>query len=86
MGYVTEMSGKQYVNRSSSTPPSSSTQGSRVLAPELRHPIGSRRVHPLAFRFSGLGSLLGLYIQCCRYFNPCSWLASPQFTRRDIEM
>ncbi|KAI9560566.1 hypothetical protein GHT06_011513 [Daphnia sinensis] len=40
----------------------------------------------LAFRFCGLGSLLGLYIPCCRYFNPCSWLTPPQTARRDIEL
>ncbi|KZR99670.1 Uncharacterized protein APZ42_004371 [Daphnia magna] len=40
----------------------------------------------LAFRFCGLGSLLGLYIPCCRYFNPCSWLTPPQPAHRDIEL
>ncbi|KZS00881.1 Uncharacterized protein APZ42_002645 [Daphnia magna] len=40
----------------------------------------------LAFRFCGLGSLLGLYIPCCRYFNPCSWLTPPQSAHRDIEL
>ncbi|KAK4006342.1 hypothetical protein OUZ56_011496 [Daphnia magna] len=32
------------------------------------------------------GSLLGLYIPCCRFFNPCSWLTPPQPTHRDIEL
>ncbi|KAK4045634.1 hypothetical protein OUZ56_033333 [Daphnia magna] len=40
----------------------------------------------LASRFCGLGSLLGLYIPCCRYFNPCSWLTPPQSAHRDIEL
>ncbi|KAK4021652.1 hypothetical protein OUZ56_003562 [Daphnia magna] len=40
----------------------------------------------LAFRLCGLGSLLGLYIPCCRYFNPCSGLAPPQSLRCDIEL
>ncbi|KAI9553635.1 hypothetical protein GHT06_011449 [Daphnia sinensis] len=40
----------------------------------------------LAFRFCGLGSFLGAYIPCCRYFNPCSWLTPPQSIRHDIEL
>ena len=39
----------------------------------------------LAFRFCGLGSLLGAYISCLRYCNPFSWLATMPPSSRDIE-
>ena len=38
-----------------------------------------------AFRFCGLGSLLGAYSPCLRYCNPFSWLATMPPSSRDIE-
>jgi hypothetical protein len=40
----------------------------------------------LAFRFCGLGSLLGAYIPCLRYCNPFSWLAVMPSSSRDPEV
>ena len=39
----------------------------------------------LAFRFCGLGSLLGAYIPCLRFCNPFSWLATMPSPSRDVE-
>ncbi|XP_045027872.1 uncharacterized protein LOC123471069 [Daphnia magna] len=90
MGYVTEMSGERHVNTVLVHP--GQAQDISFMARIgywLRNfgiMSGVGVSIALAFRFCGLGSLLGLYIPCCRYFNPCSWLTPPQPAHRDIEL
>ncbi|KAI9550516.1 hypothetical protein GHT06_005392 [Daphnia sinensis] len=89
MGYVTEMSGERHVNTVLVHPGQAkdvsfmARLGSWIRNFGIMSGVGVSIA--LAFRFCGLGSLLGLYIPCCRYFNPCSWLTPPQTVRRDIE-
>jgi hypothetical protein len=40
----------------------------------------------LAFRFCGLGSLVGAYISCLRYCNLFNWLAAMPSSSRDPEV
>ncbi|KAK4006881.1 hypothetical protein OUZ56_012036 [Daphnia magna] len=90
MGYVTEMSGEQHVNTVRVHPGQAQDVSFMArIGYWLRNfgiMSGVGVFIALAFRFCGLGSLLGVYIPCCRYFNPCSWSTPPQSAHRDIEL
>lgn len=90
MGYVTEMSGERHVNTVLVHPGQAEDVSFMARIGYWIRNFGillgvGVSISP-AFRFYGLGSLLGLYILCCRYFNPCSWLTPPHPTHRDIEL
>ncbi|KAK4006736.1 hypothetical protein OUZ56_011894 [Daphnia magna] len=90
MGYVTEMSGERHVNTVLVHPGQAQDVSFMArIGYWLRNfgiMSGVGVSIALPFGLCGLGSLLGLNIPCCRYFNPCSWLTPPQSAHRDIEL
>ncbi|KZS04596.1 Uncharacterized protein APZ42_032415 [Daphnia magna] len=90
IGYITEISGERHVNTVLVHPGQANDISFKARVGYWFRNFGVLSgvgvSIALAFRFCGLGSLLGLDIPCCRYFNPCSWLTPPQSIRLDIEM
>jgi hypothetical protein len=89
IGYASDLSGDRHVEKFFHLSEKQSVSFMARLGNWIRNfgiLSGVAMTIDLAFRFCGLGSLLGAYIPCLRYCNPFSWLAVMPSSSRDPEV